>query len=175
MLAFHFDQRSILLAPYGCPLIMLLFSISGWHAEYVYLESVRSCGFHMPPIYMMCKGDYGKPEAWTSFSAFRRPSIKPGDIFIFIVSSDETLRSWWVTNTYLFEGFVYHRQTRKSNPIETFFKKHEWMMHIMGSLGLEMLKEHLFYVVYIRFEVVWAVLWNLIVASLPGNVCDHAL
>lgn len=40
-------------------LIMYLSSISSWHAEYVHLEPVSSCTFHMPPLYVMCNCDYG--------------------------------------------------------------------------------------------------------------------
>lgn len=57
---------------------MYLPSISGWHAEYVCLEPVSSCVFHMPPLYVLCKGDYGNPEALTIFQPLEDPQLSLG-------------------------------------------------------------------------------------------------
>lgn len=123
VLAFFFDQRCILLAPYGCPLILSLLSISGWRPGYVYLEPVRSCGFHVPPIYMMCIGDYGNPEACTSFSAFRRPSIKSIGTFLFSLSVQMKLLEKLVGDKRLYiHGLcVAIDKPEKSNPRETLY------------------------------------------------------
>lgn len=71
-------------------LIMYLSSISSWHARFEYLEPVNSCSFHMPPLYVMCYEDYETQKHEHSFQPLE-DSIKPGDIFIFIVSSNVTL------------------------------------------------------------------------------------
>lgn len=63
VLAFYLNQRYILLAPYGCPSSCIFPSISSWHAEYVYLELVSSCTFHMLLLYVICNSDLWNSEA----------------------------------------------------------------------------------------------------------------
>lgn len=102
----------------------------------MYLKPVMSCKSHMPPLYVMRKGDCGNPEARTSFSAFRKPSIKVQDIFISIVSLNgslwEDLRSWWLKNTHPFEGFVYSLTGQKKQWWEwLIFFLRAWMNDIV--------------------------------------------